>query len=326
MTIGISRRKLIGTTAAGAAAATLAGSPAAFAQDGATIGVGSKNYTEQLINGELLAQMLEAGGYTAERNLNLGGTLVAHEAIVGGDIDTYVEFTGTSLIAILGMEVPEAPEEEASPEATASATPQVGGGARAQMTYDIVAEAYPEEFGIEYLDPLGYNNTYAIAMRREHAEELGVTKVSDLQQYSGELSIGSDAEGIVREDGVAGLKDAYGIEFSDEVTLDAGLMYSAVAEGEVDTITAFSTDGRIPALDLVLLEDDLEFFPPYYAAPIVRIDALEENEGLRETLNQLAGKISTEQMTEMNYMADGEGMSHDEIVRNFLIEQGIVEG
>lgn len=322
----ITRRNLVTATAAGTLATSAVGSRGVWAQDGVTISVGSKNYTEQLINGELLAQMLEAAGYSAERNLNLGGTLVAHEAIVAGDIDTYVEFTGTSLIAILGMEVPEAPEEEASPEATASATPAVGGGARAQMTYDIVAEIYPEEFGVEYLDPLGYNNTYAIAMRREHAEELGVTKISDLQQYSGELSIGSDAEGIVREDGVAGLKDAYGIEFSDEVTLDAGLMYSAVAEGEVDTITAFSTDGRIPALDLVLLEDDLEFFPPYYAAPIVRIDALEENEGLRETLNQLAGKISTEKMTEMNYMADGEGMDHAEIVRNFLIEQGIVEG
>lgn len=328
MTINISRRKLIGSTAAGAAAATLVGSPAVFAQDDKpTVGVGSKNYTEQLIMGELLAQLLENAGYETGRQLNLGGTMVAHEALMNNDIQTYVEFTGTSLIAIMGESVPK---REESPEsgATSTGTPVAEGSNRgvSDQVYDMVAEYYDQELNIDWLDPFGYNNTYAMAMRREHAEELGVTKVSDLEPLAGDLSVGSDAEGIVREDGVAGLEDAYDFEFGEKVTLDAGLMYSAVAEGDVDVITAFSTDGRIRALDLVLLEDDLEFFPPYFAAPIIRQDLLEEAPEVRDVLNQLAGKIDNDRMTDMNYQADGEGVEHADIVRNLLIEEGIVEG
>lgn len=326
MAFNISRRKLIGTTSAGIAATTVAGSPAVFAQDNKpTMGVGSKNYTEQLIMGELMAQLLEASDYPVERQLNLGGTLVVHEALMAGDIDTYVEYTGTGLIAILALDLPEAEgsETDATPEGTA--VPATGTGGRAEQVYDIVAEAYPEELGVEWLDPLGFNNTYAMAMRREHAEELGVTRVSDLAPIAGDLTVGSDAEGMVREDGVAGLESAYDFKFGNHVTLDAGLMYPAVDEGEVDVITAFSTDGRIQALDLVLLEDDLDFFPPYWAAPIVRMDTLEETPEVRDVLNQLAGKIDNARMVEMNYLADGEGMEHSDIVRNLLIEEGIIE-
>lgn len=325
MTFNISRRNLIGSTAAGIAAAGVAGSPAVFAQDAGTVAVGSKNYTEQLIMGELLAQLLEAAGYEADRQLNLGGTVVAHEALMNNDIQTYVEFTGTSLIAIMGEEVPEGEGEdvEATPEG-ASATPGSNQGVAGQV-YDIVAEYYDQELNVEWLDPFGYNNTYALAMTREHAEELGVTKVSDLAEHASSLSIGGDAEAIVRDDAIPGLERTYGFEFDEKVTLDQGLTYSAVAEGEIDVISAFSTDGRIEALDLVLLEDDLEFFPPYYAAPIVRQDLLEELPEVYDVLNQLAGKIDNARMTSMNYQADGEGVEHSEIVRNLLIEEGIVE-
>lgn len=323
MTITISRRKLIGTTSAGLAAASLVGGPAVLAQDDdkPTIRAGSKNYTEQLIMGELMAQLAEAGGYPVERQENLGGTLVVHEGLMAGDIDTYVEYTGTALIAILALDLPEA---DAASDSDSEATPTIAGGGRADQVYDIVAKAYPEELGVEWLDPLGFNNTYAMAMRREHAEELGVTKVSDLEPLAGDLSVGSDAEGMVRDDGVAGLEDTYGFEFGGKVTLDVGLMYPAVRDGEVDVITAFATDGRIQAMDLVLLEDDMEFFPPYHAAPIVRQEVLEANPDLREVLNQMAGKIDDARMVEMNYLADGEGMEHADIVRNLLIEEGIV--
>lgn len=320
--MSISRRQLIATTSAGVAAAAVAGGPAVFAQDKPTIKVGSRSSTEQLIMGEIVAQLAESDGYPVERTFNLGGTLVSHEALVSGDLDTYAEYTGSGLIVVLGKEMPTADD---GTESESIATPAIDGGGRAQRVYDIVSEAYLEDLQIEWLEPFGFNNAWAMAMRREHAEELGLTKVSDLAPIAGDLTIGSDAEGMVREDGVAGLEDAYDLEFGNKVSLDSGLMYTAVAEGNVDIITGFSTDGRIKMLDLVVLEDDLEFFPPYWAAPIVRTDTLEENPELRNTLNQLAGKIDSNRMAELNNLADGEGMEYSDIVRNLLVEEGIVE-
>src|SRR5699024_11181644 len=217
--------------------------------------------------GEIIAQLLEDNGFNVERQLNLGGTLVAHEALVAGDIDTYVEYTGTGLLAILGQELP--PREEASPEAEVSATPAAGGGAYAQQVYDIVAEEYPNEFGVEWLEPWGFNNTYTLAMRTDHAEELGVTTISELVEHAPDLVIGAPQETLVREDGIPGLEATYGLEFGDTVGLDPGLMYSAIDNEEVDVITALATDGRIESMNLFLLEDDLAFYPPYFAAPVV---------------------------------------------------------
>lgn len=322
MTINISRRKFIGSTSAGVAAAAVAGSPAVFAQDDKpTVSIGSKDITEQLIIGELVAQTLENSGFPVERNLNLGGTLIVHEALIGGDIDTYSEYTGTALIAVLGMDLP--PRDEASPEATASATPASGGG-YSQKVYDIVADRYAEDFDLEWLEPFGFNNTTALAMSRERAEELGIVTISDLKEHAGDLNIGAAAEVVVREDGVPGVQETYDFEFGEVTTLDAGLMYSAVDQGEVDVIMAYATDGRINSMDLVLLEDDLGFFPPYFAAPVFRKDILEEAPEIRDVVNQLAGRIPDERMMEMNDLADGEGVPHADIVRNFLIDEGIV--
>lgn len=321
--MNISRRGVIRSTAAGAVAATAARFPSVVAQDSLpTIKVGSRTSTEQLLMGELVAQLAESGGYSADRIFSLGGTLVTHEAITSGDLHTYVEYTGSGLVVVLGMDIPDDGDEG---ESGAEGTP-VANRSRAQHVYDIVSERYREELNIEWLEPFGFNNAYAMAMRREHAEELGLTKVSELAPIAHELTLGSDAETMVREDGVVGLEEAYDFEFGSKVSLDSGLTYMAAHEGEVDVITAFSTDGRIQAMDLVLLEDDLEFFPPYWAAPIVRQDTLEENPDLREVLNQMAGKIDDARMVEMNYLADSEGMEHAEIVRNLLIEEGIVEG
>ena len=326
MDINITRRKLIGTTAAGMAVATAAGQSAVFAQDDKpTIAVGTRPFTEHLLLGEIVAQLLENDGFGVDRKFNLGGAAVSQEALLNGDIHTLVEYTGTALIVMLGLELPEA-GGDATPAATAEAgASPVAGGSRSDQVYEIVKEKYPEEFGLEMLERWGFNNTYALAMRREDAEERGVTKISDLTDMAGEMSIGTEAEASVREDGVPGLEKKYGFEFDDVVTLDPGLMYQAVDEGEVDVITAYSTDGRIESMDLVLLEDDLEFFPPYDAAPVVRQDTLEESPEIRDVLNQLAGKIDDERMTAMNNQADGEGREHPDIVREFLIEVGIVE-
>ncbi len=322
MTYNISRRKLIGSTAAGIAATAIAESPAAFAQDDKpTIKVGTRPFTEHLLLGELVAQLLENDGYGVERIFNLGGAALTQEALINGDIDTLVEYTGTALIVMLEMELPE---RGATPEAGDSATPAAV-ASRSDQVYEIVKEEYPDAFGLEMLERWGFNNTYALAMRRDRAEELGVTKISDLAPTADELNIGTEAEASVRDDGVPGLQEEYDFEFGSMTTLDPGLMYTAVEQGEVDVITAYSTDGRIESMDLVLLEDDREFFPPYDAAPVVRQEVLEESPEIRDVLNQLAGKIDDASMTSMNNLADGEGMEHPDIVRDFLIEAGIIE-
>lgn len=310
MSHSISRRKLVVGSTAGIAASTVLGTPGAFAQDEKpTVRVGSKNFTESILLGEVYSQLLEANGYGVERQLNLGGTIVAHEATVSGDLDTYVEYTGTGLMAILGLELPDVDPSEIPDE-----------------VYKIVAEKYPEEFGIEWLDPLGFNNTNAIAMKRSDAEELGVTKISDLESHAGDMVFGSTQEFEVREDGLPGLVDLYGFEFKDSIPLDPGLMYSAVDNDDVDVIVAFSTDGRIESLDLVLLEDDLGFFPPYYAAPVVRQELLDSNPEVRDVLNSLASSLDDARMTELNYQADEEGKEIEDLAREFLIEEGLIEG
>ncbi len=326
MTHHISRRSLIGKTAAGVTLATLAGGPAVAAQDDLpTVGVGSKDFTESVLLGEIVAQLLEDNGFEVERNLNLGGTVVAHEAMVNGDIDTYVEYTGTGLLVILGEELPDSEEgSDASPES--GATPEAGEDGIAQTVYDIVAEEYPEQFQVEWLEPWGFNNTYALAMRRDRAEELGLTKVSDLEGVAGDLTIGATQEAVVREDGIPGLEATYGIEFGDVVGLDPGLMYSAVDNGDVDIITAFATDGRVESMDLFLLEDDLAFYPPYFAAPVVRQDLLEAAPHVRDILNSVVGTLDDARMAGLNYQVDEESQEFSDVARNFLTEEGLIGG
>lgn len=317
------RHFIISGAATGAALATLGSSPAAFAQDKPTVTVGSKDFTESHILAHLCADLLENAGYEVERQINLGGTLVAHEALVAGEIDVYVEYTGTGLLAILGMELPEV--DGATPDA--SATPD-GAAANplAEEVYNIVATEYPEQFGLEWLESWGINNTYALAMRRDQVEELGITTISELVEHAGDLTIGAPQETLVREDGIPGLEATYGLEFGDAVGLDPGLMYSALDNGDVDVITAFATDGRIAALDLALLEDDLNFYPPYYAAPVARQELLEQSPEVRDVLNQLAGRLDDETMTQMNFEADENGVETNEVARQYLVDEGLFDG
>jgi glycine betaine/choline ABC-type transport system substrate-binding protein len=236
---------------------------------------------------------------------------VVHQALINDELDMYLEYTGTALTAILGEDVSEAGD---------------GGTPVAQTTYDIVADAYREQFDLVWFDPLGLNNTYTITVRQETADELGIDSISDLEGHAKDMTLGSDQEFPVRPDGLPGLEDTYGIEFGDVKILDAGLMYSAVDKGQVDAITGYATDGRIPALGLVILEDDKDFFPPYYVAPVIRGDVLEENPELEELLNQLAGKIDDETMAELNRQVDEDGEEATDVARAFLVEQGILDG
>ncbi|HEV2128979.1 MAG TPA: glycine betaine ABC transporter substrate-binding protein [Thermomicrobiales bacterium] len=312
---------------------SLTGATGATAQDEdkPTVTIGSKDFTESILLAEMAAALLEDNGYTVERQLNLGGTAVVHQALVNGEIDMYVEYTGTGLLAILGRDLPETdatPEAGAAPEE--GATPAVSEEAAYTgclgAVYDIVAEEYPEQFQVEWLQPWGFNNTYALAVTQETAEEYGLETVSDLEGVAGELTFGATQEFLVRPDGLPGLEEHYGIDFGDERGLDPGLLYEAVDQGQVDVISAFATDGRIPALDLVVLEDDQNFFPPYCAAPVVRQDLLEESPEVRDILNQLAGQIDDETMADLNFQIDEGGTEPSEVAQNFLEEQGLIGG
>ena len=299
-------------------------STSAAQEDQPTITVGSKDFTEQIIVGEMVAIMLEDAGYEVERQLNLGGTAVVHQALVSGDVDVYVEYTGTGLLAILGMDLPaELATPDASPAADAAGTPTAGAGV--DVVYDMVEREYADQFDLVWLEPWGFNNTYTLAMRPEEAEALGVSTISDLRDVAGDLTFGATQEFLVREDGLPGLTEAYDLEFGDAVGLDPGLVYQAVDSGDVDIISAFATDGRISELGLVTLEDDLGFFPPYFAAPVVRQELLDEAPEVADILNQLSGMIDDATMAGLNLQVDEGGMEAADVARTYLAEQGIIE-
>jgi len=300
----------------------------AHAQDLPSVTVGSKDFTEQIIISEMAGLLLENAGYGVELQLNLGGSGIVHAALVSGEIDTYLEYTGTALLVHLGMQLPAAtpgadmatPMAEGTP--MADGTPMAGGGKDA--IYDIVASEYQSQFNLVWLEPWGFNNTYALVMRTDRATELGITKISDLIGKEGDLTFGATTEFVTRPDGLPGIEAAYGLDFREEVGMDSGLVYQAVDSGDVDVISAFATDGRIPQLNLFTLEDDLGFFPPYFAAPVVRQELIDEAPEVADVLNQLAGKIDNATMAAMNAQVDVDGMEAQDVASAFLQEQGLI--
>lgn len=269
-----------------------------------TVTIGSKHFTEQEILGEMMAILIEENtDIRVVRKFNLGGTMVCFNALKTGDIDLYAEYTGTGLVNILKMEALKDPGR----------------------TFQIVKDAFYERFGLIWLEPLGFDNTYTLTMRKAHAAALGVKRISDLAKYRDELVPGFDAEFLQRTDGYPGLRKHYGFEFRERPKqMDPGLMYKALAEKAVDVIDGFATDGRIPAYELVTLEDDKQFFPPYYAAPLIREDTLSRFPELRETLGSLAGAIDDAAMQEMNYHVDKMEKSPSAVAREFLQSKGFI--
>jgi len=262
-----------------------------------TIRIGSKKFSEQYILAEMMGQLIEAKtDLDAVLKLSLGGTMICHGAITNGEIDMYAEYTGTGLMAILNHDVTTSPEK----------------------AYEIVKKEYAEKFGITWLESFGVNNAYTITVRKEDAEKYGWETISDLAACAGDLRAGFEPEFIERPDGYPGMIETYGFEFGAVNEMDPGLMYKAIANGEVDVICAFATDGRIPAYDLVVLEDDEQFFPPYYAAPIVRNAVLEEHPEIREALAPLGGLLDNETMQKLNYRVDEEKQDPADVAREFL--------
>jgi osmoprotectant transport system substrate-binding protein len=270
---------------------------------GSDVVVGSKNFTEQYLLGELLAQQIEAHTpLRADRRLNLGGTFVCHQALLAGQIDLYVEYTGTALTAIL-----------AAPGSSDPAT-----------VYEAVRDAYRSRFGLEVGAPLGFNNTFAIVVRQEDARQLGLRAISDLARVAPRWRPGFGYEFMERSDGYPGLAAAYGLRFgSDPRIMDLGLLYRALAERQVDVVAGNSTDGQIAALDMVVLEDDRHYFPPYQAVVVVRSETLRTHPDLRAVLDLLAGKISADEMRRMNDAVDGRQEDPAAVVRAFRAAQAL---
>jgi osmoprotectant transport system permease protein len=268
-----------------------------------TIRIASKNFTEQLILAEMMAQRIEvATDLGVERKFNLGGTMICHEALVSGEIDAYPEYTGTALTAIL--------EYQGSPTSPAD-------------VYNIVSGEYIKRFGLRWLKPFGFNNTYAFAVRLDDAKRAGWKKVSDLGATAPEIRAGFTSEFAERPDGYPGFSKAYDISFGDVRDIDPALMYDAIREGQVDVIVAFSTDSRIPGYNLAILEDDRAFFPPYHAAPVVSQETLKEFPEVSRALAPLEGLINDGTMQLLNYEVDQKKRNVKDVVEEFLLGKGL---
>ena len=265
--------------------------------------IGSKFFTEQVVLAELLAQHIEQRtGIPVERKTNLGGTLLIHKAMLAGDLDLYVEYTGTALTVVLG----ESPKGDA------------------QMTYERVKQQYAQRFGLEVTEPLGFENTFAMVVRSDDAERLRLKNMSDLEPVAPKWHAAVGYEFLERPDGYQGWSKTYGLKFADTPrVMDLGLLYRALTQHQADIVAGNSTDGLIATLHLVPLLDDRHYFPPYDAVPIVRRKALEENPALRAALADLAGKISAEEMRGMNAAVDAGQRDVRAVVREFREAKGL---
>lgn len=267
--------------------------------------IGSKNFTEQVILGELLAQHIEANtDLKVERKLNLGGTFICHNALTTGEIDAYVEYTGTAFTAILKNEPISNPQE----------------------VYQQTKQQYDQQFNLEVMPSLGFNNTFAIVIRGEDARKLKVQNISQIAQKTPLWRVGFGEEFLNRKDGFPGLAETYNLRFAESPKMmDLGQVYPALKDKQVDLVVGNSTDGQIGRLDLVVLKDDRLFFPPYQAVPVVRQQTLQKHPELREVLQKLSGKISAPEMQRLNFQVEAEKKDVKQVVEQFLLSKGLIK-
>ena len=267
------------------------------------ITIGSKFFTEQVILAELLAQHIEARtGIPVERKTNLGGTLLVHKALLAGELDLYVEYTGTALTAVLN----ETPSGDSS------------------AVYARVKSLYAERFLLEVTEPLGFENTFAMVIRGDDAQRFHLRTMSDLVPIAPKWRVGVGYEFLERPDGFRGWSERYGLHFADKPrVMDLGLIYRALVDHQVDIVAGNSTDGLIESLGLVALQDDKHYFPPYDAVPIIRQSTLARFPQLRGALAELAGKISASDIRRLNYAVEGQLRDPAEVVRQFRVSHGL---
>jgi osmoprotectant transport system substrate-binding protein len=274
--------------------------------------IGSKNFTEQLMLGEIIAQQIEARTrLPVERRFYLAGSYICHQAILGGRIDIYPEYTGTALTAILKLK----------PE---TSRPDGNSDGNNKEVYTRVKDEYAKRFELAVGPPFGFNDTFAIEIRGEDARRLGLKTISQATAYTPQWRAGFGYEFMERPDGYKGLAATYGLRFAAPPRImDLGLLARALKDKQVDLAAGNTTDGLIPALDLFVLEDDKHYFPPYEAVPIIREQVLARHPEVREALNELADKISDNDMRQLNYAVDGQKRDVKEVVREFLRKKGL---
>ena len=267
--------------------------------------IGAKNFTEQVVLGEMLAQEIEAvTGERVERRFYLAGSYLCHQALIGGRIDGYVEYTGTALTAILKEPLP--------------------GAGRGAEVLPRVRVDYEKRFGVRVEKPLGFEDTFAMVVRGEEARRLGLKTISQAVGPAAGWRLGVGYEFESRPDGLAGLEQAYGLKFAGRPrTMELGLLYRALQGNQVDMVAGNSTDGPIRAMGFTVLEDDRHYFPPYEAVPLVREDALRQHPGIQTAVDRLAGKVTAEEMQRMNDAVDAQHRDVGAVVREWRQGRGL---
>ena len=263
--------------------------------------IGAKDFTEQVILGELLAQEIEAtGGGSVERRFWLAGSYLCQQALISNRIDAYVEYTGTALTAILKQPLPS---EDARDPASVDAT---------------ITRLYAQRYNVRVFPSLGFQDTFAMVIRGDDARRLHLRTITDITPLAPTWHLGVGYEFAERPDGLRGLSSAYNLHFQgDPRTMELGLLYRSLAAHQVDIVAGNSTDGAIRALDFTALEDDRHYFPPYEAVPLVREDSLRRWPQIAAALNRLAGKVTADDMRAMNLAVDAQHHDPAEVVRNF---------
>ena len=267
--------------------------------------IGSKNFTESFILGELMAQEIEGNTQLkVERRFYLAGTYICHQAILAGRIDVYPEYTGTALTAIL--------KQQASSDR--------------QKVFQLVKSEYERRFGLTLGGPFGFNDTFAMEIRGEDSRRLNIQTLSQAAMFSPQWHAGFGYEFMERPDGYHGLAKAYSMHFAAPPrTMDLGLLARALKDHQIDLAAGNTTDGLIPALDLFVLRDDKHYFPPYEAVPVIRQETLHQHPEVARVLHQLAGVISDEEMQQLNYAVDGQHRDVKEVVHEFLKQKKLLQ-
>lgn len=269
---------------------------------GTRLVIGAKNFTEQVLLGELLAQQVEAAGEKVDRRFYLAGSYIAHQALVAGRIDAYVEYTGTALTSILKQPLDHNPER----------------------VFAAVQRLYRDRYHVAVLPSLGFENTFAMVVREDDAKRLQLVNLTSSQQAAPQLRLGVGYEFEERPDGLHGMEQAYSLHFAGEPrVMDLGLLYRALGQRQVDIVSGNSTDGQITGMHLRVLQDDRHYFPPYQAVPLVREDALRRYPALHAALGRLNDVVTQAEMQAMNHAVEGEHRDPADVIREFRREKGL---
>lgn len=269
-----------------------------------TITIGSKDYTESMLCGEIMAQLLERNlGFKVTRKLNLGATNIVFEAMKKGDIELYPEFTSTALFSLFKMDRIDDLEE----------------------CLKTVRGKFNNEYQMNLLEPYGFKNNFGTAISKKLADEKGITKTSQLEPIANTLVYGADHDFFERPDGYEGFKDAYNLNFKDAKKVQISLKFTAAGQGDIDVVEVYTTDAQIIQEDLVVLEDDKNYFPVYYCCPLIRNDVEAKYPGVSAELNKLAGTFDDDTMRALNAKVDVDGQKLADVATQFLKDKGLIK-